>query len=73
MDVGCGAHGRMNASREELLRRLAARNADRPAGAFHISEALLDEALGWFERPTRPTADELALFDDVLVYSAERT
>lgn len=62
----------MNASREELLRRLAARNADRPAGTFHISEAILDEGLGWFEHPTRPTADELALFDEVLVYGAER-
>ena len=61
----------MKVSREELLRRLAARNADLPGGTFHISEAILDEGLASFERA--PTADELALFDDVIVYKAERT
>lgn len=46
--------------REELERRVALRNADLPAGTFHITEQLLEEALATFQRPT---ADELALFD----------
>ena len=52
----------LDPSREELLRRLAARNADLPAGTFRIDEAQLDRALRWFERPA---ASEMALFDDV--------
>ncbi len=53
-------------SREELLRRLAARNADLPAGTFRIDEAQLDRALRWFERPA---ASETALFDDTITYN----
>ena len=55
----------LDPSREELVRRLAARNADLPAGTFRIDEAQLDRALRWFERPT---ASELALFDDAIAY-----
>lgn len=39
-----------------LLARLAARNAERPAGTFHIAEA---ELRGWIELFERPTSDEL--------------
>jgi predicted kinase len=46
--------------REELIRRLALRNADLPAGTFHIAEQKLEEALATFQRPT---PEELALFD----------
>lgn len=56
----------LDASREELLRRLAARNADLPAGTFRIDEAQLDRALRWFERPA---ASETALFDDTITYN----
>ncbi len=48
--------------REELLRRLAQRNADRQAGAYRIAEQDLDRALSFFQRPT---PDELALFDEM--------
>ena len=48
--------------REELLRRLAARNADLPAGAFHISEQELESALSFFQRPT---PEETTLFDQM--------
>jgi predicted kinase len=46
--------------REELVRRLAVRNADLPAGTFRIPEHELDDALAHFQRPT---ADELELYD----------
>ena len=45
---------------DELLSRLARRNAERPAGAFDIPE---DALLRWSERFQRPTAEELALYD----------
>ncbi|MDE3192918.1 MAG: ATP-binding protein [Chloroflexota bacterium] len=35
------------ASRDELLRRLAARNADLPTGTFRIDEVQLDRGLQW--------------------------
>jgi predicted kinase len=46
--------------REEVIRRLALRNADLPDGTFHIAEQKLEEALATFQRPT---PEELALFD----------
>lgn len=55
----------LDPSREELLRRLAARNAELPAGTFRIDEVQLDRALRWFERPA---AAELASFDDAITY-----
>lgn len=55
----------LDPSREELVRRLAARNAHLPAGTFRIDEAQLDRALRWFERPA---ASEMALFDDAITY-----
>jgi predicted kinase len=55
----------LDASREELLRRLAARNSDLPAGTFRIDETQLERALGWFERPG---ASEMALFDDAVTF-----
>ena len=61
--VLCVSH----ASREELLRRLAARNADLPAGTFRIDEAQLDRAIRRFERPA---ASEMALFDDAITYNS---
>jgi predicted kinase len=51
----------LDPSRDELVRRLKDRNAALPAGAFRIDETLLDYALERFERPT---AAELALFDE---------
>ena len=45
---------------EELWRRLSERNADRPFGAFEITQA---DLLRWSALFQRPTADELALFD----------
>ena len=56
----------LDASRDELLRRLAARNADFPAGTFRIDEAQLDRGLQWFDGG--PTASERALFDDAITY-----
>src|SRR4029077_16251739 len=47
--------------REELLRRLAQRNADRSAGTYRIAERDLDRALASFQRPT---PEEIALFDE---------
>jgi predicted kinase len=49
-----------DASREELLDRLSRRNAERPPGTFHITEARLDQSMTFFERPTQ---EEIALFD----------
>ncbi len=46
----------MQAPREELLRRLAARYAEAPPGAFRITEDMFDLYASWFEPPTR---DEL--------------
>lgn len=48
--------------RDELVRRVKARNPERSDGTFHISERDLEEALGWFQRPT---TEELALFDQL--------
>ena len=42
--------------RDELLRRLAARNAHLPPLTFVVDEAHLDNCIGWLEPPT---ADEL--------------
>jgi hypothetical protein len=50
----------VDASRRELLDRLARRNADAPPGTFHITEARLDQSITLFERPTN---EEIALFD----------
>jgi predicted kinase len=55
-------------SRDELLRRLNARNAALPAGTFRIDEALLDYGLSSFEPPT---SAELALFDDARTFSRD--
>ena len=60
----------LEASREELLRRLIARNAELPAGTFRIDETQLDRALRWFERPAAP---ELALFDEAITYDLTRS
>lgn len=49
--------------RDELIARVARRNATLPAGAFHITDEVLDRALATFQRPT---PEELALFDDVI-------
>jgi predicted kinase len=42
----------LDASRDELVRRLKDRNAALPAGTFRIDEAVLDYGLRLFERPT---------------------
>ena len=42
----------LDAPREELLRRLAERNADLPADTFAVSEQHLDLCYTWFEPPT---------------------
>jgi predicted kinase len=47
----------------EIRRRLALRNAQLPGGTFTITDARLDDALTFFQRPT---VAELALYDDVL-------
>lgn len=47
----------LEVGRAELLRRLAARNADLPPHTFEVDEAHLDRCIGWLEPPT---ADELA-------------
>jgi predicted kinase len=49
--------------RDELIARIAHRNAALPVGAFHITDEVLDRAFRTFQRPT---PDELALFDDVI-------
>jgi len=46
----------LDASREELLQRLAVRNAALPADTFHVNEEQLDLWISWFQIPT---ADEL--------------
>jgi predicted kinase len=46
----------LDAPRDELVRRLAARNADLPPHTFTVDEAHLDLCIGWLEPPT---ADEL--------------
>lgn len=53
--------------RDELIARVARRNADLPAGVFHITDAVLDRALTTFQRPT---PEELTLFDDVMTGSS---
>jgi len=55
----------LDASREDLVRRLADRNVAPPKGTFRIDEALLDHALERFERPAE---QELALFDDARTF-----
>lgn len=57
-----------NASRDELRRRLVARNTDLSAGVFRIDEATLDRGLRWFAGG--PTPAETALFDDVITYDS---
>jgi len=49
--------------RDELIARVARRNADLPTGAFHITDEVLDQAFTFFQHPT---PDELALFDAVI-------
>jgi len=46
----------LEAPRDELIRRLAVRNASLPPNTFAVNEAHLDLCIGWFEPPT---ADEL--------------
>lgn len=46
----------LEASREELLARLEARNAALPADTFRVDADFLDQCIGWFEPPE---ADEL--------------
>lgn len=50
----------VDATRDELMERLSRRNADQPAGTFHISESRLDQSIALFERPTQ---EEISLFD----------
>jgi predicted kinase len=47
----------LDVPRDELIRRIARRNASLPSGSFAVNEADLDEWIGLFERPTE---DELA-------------
>lgn len=42
----------LDVPREELLRRLALRNATLPPDTFHVTEAQLDLWSTWFEPPT---------------------
>src|SRR5687768_10767207 len=44
-----------DAPRDVLVQRLRARDAARPLATYHVSEAQLDEFIGWFEPPA---ADE---------------
>ena len=46
----------LDVGRDELLRRLTARNASLPPHTFAVDEAHLDLCIGWLEPPT---ADEL--------------
>jgi predicted kinase len=46
----------LDAPRDELVRRLAARNEKPPPGTFRVDEQYLDLWSTWFERPTE---DEL--------------
>ena len=46
----------LDAPRDELVRRLAARNANLPPNTFAVDEVHLDACIGWLEPPT---ADEL--------------
>ena len=58
---GLGAGFRIHftdAAEDVLLKRLAARNAEHPAGTFRIAEPELREWIGLFERPSQ---DELEL------------
>jgi predicted kinase len=47
----------LDVQRDELLRRLALRNAEAAPDTFHVTEAQLDLWSSWFEPPT---SDELA-------------
>ena len=53
----------LDPTRDQLVARIARRNAELPAGVFHITDEVLDQALTTFQRP-KP--EELALFDDVI-------
>ncbi|HEV2251259.1 MAG TPA: ATP-binding protein [Candidatus Limnocylindria bacterium] len=53
----------LDPTRDELIGRVARRNAELPAGVFHITDEVLAGALTTFQRPTPA---ELALFDDVI-------
>jgi predicted kinase len=44
-----------DASPEQLLERICARNANLPSGSFHIPEASLHEWILWFDCPPRRT------------------
>jgi hypothetical protein len=46
-----------DASDEVLLERLARRNAEPPAGTFHIAEVEFKEWIGLFERPSKDELD----------------
>lgn len=46
----------LNVDLDELMRRIAKRNAELPAGAFHISK---DELLLWAKSFEPPTDDEM--------------
>jgi predicted kinase len=46
----------LDVPKDELLRRLAVRNSQRPHGSFHIPE---ESMLPWIEFFQRPTPDEL--------------
>jgi predicted kinase len=46
----------LDVPRDELIRRLSARNADRPPATFAVSEAYLHR---WWDAFERPGADEL--------------
>jgi predicted kinase len=47
----------LDVPKDELLRRLARRNADLPPHTFAVDQAHLDNCIGWFEAPT---AEELS-------------
>lgn len=56
----CGVATRiiyLEVAKDELLRRLAARNADLPPNTFAVDEVHLDLCFSWLEPPT---ADELS-------------
>jgi predicted kinase len=47
----------LDVPKDELLRRLTARNANLPPHTFHVDEAHLDNCIGWLDPPT---PDELS-------------
>jgi hypothetical protein len=48
----------LDVPRDELLRRLRARNANLPPHTFTVDEAHLDNCMGWFQPPTQDELDE---------------